>query len=27
VVRPGMFRDLYGPEWAPRTDLVEVFVE
>ena len=27
VVRPGMFRALYGPEWAPRTDLLEVFVE
>jgi arylsulfatase A-like enzyme len=27
VVRPNMFRELYGPEWAPRTDLLEAFVE
>jgi arylsulfatase A-like enzyme len=27
VVRPHMFRELYGPDWAPRTDLLEAFVE
>lgn len=27
VIRPGMFQNLYGPDWQPRTELVEPFVE
>jgi arylsulfatase A-like enzyme len=27
VVRPGMFRKLYGPDWRPRTDLKTPFSE
>ena len=27
VVRPGMFRKLYGPDWRPRTDLKPAFSE
>ena len=27
VVRPGIFRELYGPEWSPRTELLPPFRE
>jgi hypothetical protein len=27
VIRPGLFQKLYGPEWRPRTDLIEPFSE
>jgi arylsulfatase A-like enzyme len=27
VIRPGMFRALYGPEWTTRTEVLEPFKE
>ncbi len=27
VVRPGVFQKLYGPQWAPRTELLPAFTE